>query len=143
MSADLNKGASCFGLFVNDNIAAFTGVIHFPMSGKNYIKRVQRLVTLPDYQGLGFGNILMEYLAGCYKTIGFQLRINTMLPAMIKTLMKNKNWNLYSNPGRITKRNIGGTLGTLGTFGNRASVSFGWNGTQAPENEARRMLAVS
>jgi len=113
------------------------------MAGKNYIKRVQRLVTLPDYQGLGLANILMEYLAKCYKTIGFQLRINTMLPALIKSLMKNENWALYSKPGRITKRNVGGTLGTLGMFGNRASVSFGWNGESARENEARLMLGVS
>ncbi|MDE2026697.1 MAG: ABC transporter ATP-binding protein [Patescibacteria group bacterium] len=143
MSAELNKGAQCFCLFVEDQPAAFSGIIHFPMSGKNYIKRVQRLVTLPDFQGLGLGNILMEYLATCYKTLGFQLRINTMLPALIKSLMKNPQWNLYSKPGRITKRNIGGTLGTLGTFGNRASVSFGWNGEKTRENEARHMLGIS
>lgn len=53
LTADLHRGARCFGLFVGDRIAAFAGVMRRPHAIRKNIMGISRLVTLPDFQGLG------------------------------------------------------------------------------------------
>ena len=143
MSAELNKGAQCFCLFVEDQPAAFSGIIHFPHAKTRNIKRCQRLVTLPDYQGLGLGSMLNEYLAACYSSLGYRFRIYPAHPALIKSIMKSPNYKLIKQPGVFKRNNNNSSLNNGKPMGGRPCAVFEWNGEKTQENEARRMLGIS
>lgn len=71
---------------------AFIGVIHFPHPKNKRIKKVTRLVVLPDYQGIGLGVSFLNVVAEMYKDYDF--RITTSAKNLIYALNKNKNWRL-------------------------------------------------
>jgi len=74
MSADLSKAARCFGLFVKESIAAFAGILPKPVSAGKFkgdaIRGVSRVVTLPDWQGLGLAFVLIERLGAAWRALG-------------------------------------------------------------------------
>lgn len=71
---------------------AFIGVIHFPHPKNKKIKKVTRLVVLPDYQGIGLGVAFLNVVAEIYKDYDF--RITTSAKNLIYALNKHKNWRL-------------------------------------------------
>ena len=71
---------------------AFIGVIHFPHPKNKKIKKVTRLVVLPDYQGIGLGVAFLNIVAEIYKDYDF--RITTSAKNLIYALNKNKQWRL-------------------------------------------------
>ena len=73
---------------VNDRLAGFMGIIHFPHPIKCY-KKVHRLVILPDYQGIGLGKIFLNYIG---KVINYPFAITTSQPALINSLKRDSNW---------------------------------------------------
>jgi GNAT superfamily N-acetyltransferase len=70
LSADLNKSARCFVAFLNDEIpAAFIAILSFPHATEPGW-RISRVVCLPDYQGIGLGSRLSDYIASAYRNTG-------------------------------------------------------------------------
>lgn len=84
-------------MYDGDKIVAFIGVIHFPHPKNKKIKKVTRLVVLPDYQGIGLGVSFLNAIAEIYK--GYDFRITTSARNLIHALNKSKNWRL-DNYGR-------------------------------------------
>jgi len=80
----------------------FIGVIHFPHPTNKKIKRVHRLVILPDYQGIGLGTQFLNEVAKFYND--FDFTIITSAKNLIYALNKNKNWTL-KRYGRIKRSN--------------------------------------
>lgn len=78
--------------------------MHFPHPVNKKIKRVTRLVILPDYQGIGLGNKLLESIAIMYREKGFEFRIVTTAKNLMQSLYKNKKWIL----GRYSKNKKNG-----------------------------------
>ncbi len=77
LTAELNSSAACFVLEVEGQPAAFAGVLHKPISTPHALqnlKGLSRLVTLPDYQGLGLAFMLSETLGACYRAVGYRFR---------------------------------------------------------------------
>ena len=66
LSHSHNNAAKVFVATINDNIAGFLSVLHFPNVNKR-LKKVHRLVILPDYQGAGFGIRFLNEIAKIYK----------------------------------------------------------------------------
>jgi len=100
MSAELNNTARCFGLWAHGELAAFAGVIHKPHPKAKNIKGVSRIVTLPDYQGLGLGFILLETLGSAYKAIGMRFRNYPAHPSFIRAHRVDV-WKCAKKPGRF------------------------------------------
>lgn len=92
MSSDLSHSAQCYGVYDNEEIVAFIGIIHFPHPKNSKIKKVTRLVVLPDYQGIGLGVAFLNIVAEIYK--GYDFRITTSAKNLIHALNKHKNWRL-------------------------------------------------
>jgi len=81
--------SQCFCAVYEGEIIGFIAMIHFPHPIAKNVKRVHRLVVLPDYQGIGVGIKLLNSVAAFYKQDGFRVRIVTTTPALIYSLQKH------------------------------------------------------
>jgi hypothetical protein len=88
-------------------------VLHRPT---RHIKGVSRLVTLPDWQGLGLAFVLADYLGGVYKAAKQRLRTYPAHPALMRGFDRSPMWRLTQKPGR-QKPNRGSTLHSSGPKG--------------------------
>lgn len=73
---------------------------------KKGVKRVHRLVTLPEYQGIGLGSHFIDFIAGLYKADGLKFNLITTTPALRISLEKSDKWFLrrsgyVQKPGNI------------------------------------------
>ena len=64
LSGSLASTARCYTALYQDKPIAFIAVIHIRMKSRYY--RVTRLVVSPDYQGLGVGKRLLNFIAELY-----------------------------------------------------------------------------
>lgn len=88
------NAARCFGVYDEENIIAFMAVLHQPHGVNKRIKRVCRLVVLPDYQGIGIATKFLEIIAKYYTKKGYDFSIVTSAKNLIYALQKNNNWIL-------------------------------------------------
>lgn len=81
-------------MFCEDVLCGFTSVLHFPHPSSNKFKREYRTVVLPDFQGIGLGVYLRDFIANLYTERGFRFITTTTNPALIFSMKKSKNWIL-------------------------------------------------
>jgi len=91
-----NNAARVFIATVNDEVCGFCSVLHFPHATAKNIKKVHRLVMLPDYQGLSVGIMLLNEVGKFYQKEGFRFTITTSSPSLILGLKKGKEWRCSS-----------------------------------------------
>jgi energy-coupling factor transporter ATP-binding protein EcfA2 len=95
LTDELNKAAKCFIVLWNDKPICFIGILPSPSGTIENQFRVSRLVVLPDFQGLGIGVKILNYLGSLYKSIDKELNIKTSNPALFLAMEYNKtNWKL-------------------------------------------------
>ena len=99
-----NNAANVFIALINNEIAGFLSVLHFPHPTAKNIKKVHRLVILPDYQGAGFGIKFLNEIGKIYKLEKHRFNIMTSSPSLIFVLKKSKEWNCIRY-GRVTESN--------------------------------------
>ena len=102
LSHSHNNAAKVYLATVNGGIAGFCSVLHFPHPKVKNLKRIHRLVVLPDYQGAGIGLRLLNEVASLYKKEKQRVSIVTSSPALIFGLKKASNWRCCFI-GRTTK----------------------------------------
>lgn len=103
LSTNLNPTAKCYGAFLDGQIVAFRAVL--PQIGMKDTKRGHRLVTLPDFQGIGIGTKLANFVADLYKKQGKRFLMITSHPAMIAGLKHSQKWKV-----RYVKKSINNTM---------------------------------
>lgn len=142
LTAELHPGAACFGLFVGDDIAAFAGVLYRPHPKMTNIYGVSRLVTLPDWQGLGLAMSLVDHLGAAYRADKKQLRTYPAHPALVRTFAKSAHWSLEKMPGKVQRRasRDRGTAQLTGTFGGRPCAVFRYVGDAHDDADASHRL---
>ena len=121
LSHSHNNAASVYIATINDQIAGFLSVLHFPHPKAKNIKKVHRLVVLPDYQGAGFGIKFLNEIGKYYKEKKFRYVIMTSAPSLIFNLKKSNLWNCIRY-GRVSEVKKGVLEGT--TSKNRITASF-------------------
>jgi len=89
-----NNAANVFIAIINNEVAGFLSVLHLPNVDKT-IKKVHRLVILPDYQGAGFGIKFLNEVGKIYKKENWRFTIVTSSPSLINSLKKINFWNCY------------------------------------------------
>ena len=147
LTNDLNKAAACFVLFVDASPTAFAGMLHRPHPKTDDICGLSRVVTLPDFQGLGLAFILMETLASAYRAIGKRFHTYPAHPALIRSFDKSNKWALIKRPGIYSPRT--GSTTALGThrtaadggFGGRPCAVFEYAGDAMTLAQANALLA--
>lgn len=81
-------------MYDENKIIGFIGVLHQPSINKK-LKRVSRLVILPDYQGIGLGTKFLNAIANIYVNKGYDFSIITSAKNLIYALRKSNKWIMY------------------------------------------------
>lgn len=128
LSSELNPAAKCFVAFIAGRPVAFTAVLPFPHPRRPGW-REHRTVCLPDFQGIGIGNALSDFVASLFRATGKPYWSTTSNPAMIASRRGSKSWKLIRKPGRIARRHQG-SLTSLSRSGSqrRMTASFEYSG---------------
>ncbi len=120
LSGSLSPTARCYLASWNDTPVSFVAVI--PLLGARGHWRITRLVTLPDFQGIGIGLRVAEAVAAAYAVRGLRMNIAGSHPAVIGHCRRSPHWRTVSvrapkKPGRHVDP-------TYHLPNNRAVVSF-------------------
>ncbi|HEY2827638.1 MAG TPA: GNAT family N-acetyltransferase [Pirellulales bacterium] len=121
LSAGLSKMARCFVALWHGQPVSFCATL--PVIGKKNHRRISRIVTLPDYQGVGIGMRVVEAVADLHRAEGHRLNVTASHPALIAHCRRSPNWravNVMKTGARHTDRFIPGYRSSTG----RAVVSF-------------------
>jgi GNAT superfamily N-acetyltransferase len=88
LNGKLGAGVRCYNAVYQGKPVAFIAVACVRMKAKYY--RVSRLVVLPDYQGIGVGKRLLDFIAELYYSqTKMPFYILTSNPQIIRGDMKN------------------------------------------------------
>jgi GNAT superfamily N-acetyltransferase len=88
LNGSLPSTARCYTAVYQDKPIAFIAVVHIHMKARYY--RVTRLVVLPDYQGIGVGKRLLNFIAELYVSqTKVPFYILTSNPQIIRGNMEN------------------------------------------------------
>lgn len=99
LTSSLHRAARCYALFVDGQVAAFAGMQHRPHPKVDDIMGCSRLVTLPDYQGLGLAFVLIDTVSAAYKALGKRVHTYPAHPAFIRSFDRSDKWKLKVRPG--------------------------------------------
>ena len=123
LSSNLHKSAACYVGIVNDQPACFTAVLPFPHPTKSGY-REHRTVCLPDFQGVGIGNAMSEYIASLYVATGKPYTSTTSHPAMISHRAKSACWRMTRKPSLVSGHSA--KLSTMRAAGSRNRLTAGF-----------------
>src|SRR5665811_1397044 len=91
LSGSLVPHARCYCAVYQDRPIAFIAVVHIHMKARYY--RVTRLVVLPDYQGIGVGKRLLNFIAELYTSqTKIPFYILTSKPQIVRG--SNNQWKI-------------------------------------------------
>jgi hypothetical protein len=102
LSGKLHPSAQCFAGLVESRPAAFVAVLPFPHPTRSGW-REHRCVCLPDFQGVGIGNAISDFVASLFATTGKPYTSVTSHPAMIHHRARSANWRMGRAPSRIRR----------------------------------------
>jgi ABC-type lipoprotein export system ATPase subunit len=97
LSGSLLSSATCFLATVRDEPVAFSAWAPFFGAGPPK-RREHRTVTLPDFQGIGIGNVLSATIASMWKAIGYRATSTTTHPALIQARLRSPLWRMTRRP---------------------------------------------
>ena len=141
LTKELHRAAQCFCLFVDDRPAAFAGIISSPISSGAHkgeaIRAVSRLVTLPDWQGMGLAMVLVDQLGAAYTALRLRLRTYPAHPALIRTFDRSRAWAMKKRPGTFSQYN---PRSSTGSSGGRPCGVFEYVGPAMDRSEAARLI---
>jgi GNAT superfamily N-acetyltransferase len=128
LSGALSSYARCYMALWAGVPVAFCATLS--LLGRKNRRRVSRIVTLPDYQGIGIGMVLAETVAELNRREGFRLNITASHPAVIAHCRRSARWcavGVKKTGSRNADRFVKNYRGSAG----RAVVSFEYVGAQS------------
>jgi len=121
----LSPMARCFLATWRGVPVAFCATL--PLIGRRKHWRITRIVTLPDYQGIGIGLRVVEAVAGLHRRQGDRINITASHPAVLAHCAASPHWRtvqVLKSGARSARRFIG----NYRTSGGRAVASFEYLG---------------
>jgi len=121
LSGSLSAAARCFLAVWHETPVAFCATV--TLIGRRGRWRISRLVTLPDFQGVGIGMRLAETVAELHREEGHRVNVTASHPALIAHCRRSPRWRAVAvrkTGSRRTERFIHNYHGSAG----RAVVSF-------------------
>ena len=122
LSGVLSRAAQIFLAVWNDTPVALCAIVG--MYGHKNRRRIHRLVTLPDFQGIGIGSRLLDHVAGIEQAAGKRVNITSSHPAIIAHCRGSPNWKTVAvrRSGSSSRQSKEGK--TIRSSRGRATVSF-------------------
>lgn len=131
LSHSHNNAARVFVATLNGQLCAFTSMLPFPHPHKKNYWKGHRTVVLPDFQGLGIGITLRNYVAQLFINDGKGVIMTTSNPSMIASLKKSPLW-ITTRIGRTSSGSCNGIIQNKFVKGstscNRITASFEYIG---------------
>jgi len=138
LAANLHRDSRCWVAAVNGAPAAFCGVLQQPHPIAKHLRRVHRVVVLPDFQGLGLALRLLDVVGAWARTVGYRLLLQSAHPALVRAQAKSPAWRMRHAPRFENRKSANGKTGTRDSF--RRVASFEYIGERWPSViEARAM----
>ena len=98
---------------------------NFSAANLEKIMAISRIVTLPDFQGIGLAGQFLDVIAGGLKDNGYSLYITTSHPAMIRALNHRNTWTINRQPSRVAKQGkTSSNVGKMDSSRSRLTTSY-------------------
>lgn len=101
LNHSFNRSADTFVMYVNGQLAGFTSTLPFVHPVVKKTRQEHRTVILPDFQGIGLGVYLRDFIAERYFQNGYSHIITTSNPALIHSMKKSSKW-ICTRQGRTS-----------------------------------------
>jgi len=134
LSGALGVAARCFVAYCEGAPVCFCATL--PIIGRRNHWRISRIVTLPDYQGVGIGMRTAEAVADLHRAQGHRLNVTASHPALLSHCGRSQRWravNLRKQGSPQGNTMIHDYRGSPG----RAVVSFEYLGKQSKCRKAQ------
>lgn len=113
----MNKACVCYSIYWDDVLVGFRSYLYMPSGTAKYSWRGSRLVILPDYQNLGFGTAILEFLGEYYLSKGYKYYDRSSHLRLGKHWTNSPLWEATSSNGKTSNKQ-----------GKTNRVSYGNNG---------------
>jgi ABC-type lipoprotein export system ATPase subunit len=133
LTDSLLSSATCFLATWDDAPVAFSAWVPFFGAGLPK-RREHRTVTLPDYQGVGIGNVLSATIAAMWAALGYKATSTTTHPAMIQARLRSAAWRMTRAPS------LAGSGDVTRHASMRLTAGFEYVGPPLPRMVARALL---
>jgi energy-coupling factor transporter ATP-binding protein EcfA2/GNAT superfamily N-acetyltransferase len=145
LTAELNRAARLYVLAVDDTPAACAAVLHRPHGRKRNLKGVSRLVTLPDWQGLGLAFALVDRVAAAYRALGYDTHTYPAHPALIRSFDRSPAWQLRHKPATFVTAKGPKSMqhGSSWKQGSRPNAVFRYSGARMDLPDAIALVGES
>ena len=90
LSGSLAPGARCYLATWNGEPVTFCATL--PVITKKNHRRFTRIVTLPDYQGMGIGMRVVAAVASLHRAEGLRINVTSSHPALIRHCQRSADW---------------------------------------------------
>jgi len=126
MSSSISVAARCYLVTWEGEPVAFCATL--PVITKKNHRRFSRIVTLPDYQGMGIGMRAAEAVASLHRREGHRMNVTSSHPALIRHCRHSKIWKTVNvkKSGSSTRDAAG--IAQYRSSAGRAVVSFEYTG---------------
>jgi GNAT superfamily N-acetyltransferase len=128
LSGQLSAVARCYAAFWKGSPVSFCATL--PVIGRKNHWRITRVVTLPDYQGVGIGMRVAEAVCRLHRRSGQRVNITASHPAVIAHCRKSPLWRT----ARILRTGSGDTSRFIHNYrssAGRSVVSFEYLGSSS------------
>lgn len=141
LTANLHRGARCYALFVDGQIASIAGMLRRPHPVAKNVMGCSRLVTLPDWQGLGLAMVLVGKLGAAYRALGERMRCYPAHPSLISAYKRSNDWKCVKKGGDFSpKQGKTSGMGSTGAMGGRPCAVFEYDGPPSDKLEAMKLI---
>lgn len=106
LTEEVNKSCKFFLFEWNDKPVAIIAAIPQPSGYYNNGIRGSRTVVLPDYQGMGIGSKVSDFIGGIFNNAGYRYFTKTVNPALGEYRDKSIKWKNSAKHGRSTERGL-------------------------------------
>ena len=121
LSGSLSVTARCYAAWWKGNPVSFCATL--PVIGRRNHWRITRVVTLPDYQGVGIGMRVAEAVCELHREQGHRINVTASHPALVAHCRKSPRWRT----ARVLKTGSGNTSKFIHNYrssSGRSVVSF-------------------
>lgn len=138
LSANLHRNSRCWVATIEGNPAAFIAVLPQPHPTAKHLRRVHRVVVLPDFQGLGIALQFMEKVGAWARALGYRLATHPAHPALVYAFAKSKLWKMNAAP-KMASRHTDKAMRESSTSHLRRVGRFEYIGPKSDLLEARAL----